>query len=57
MSEIREPDKRGAPGDAVSVLLLMEDRETRRPVVENLESSGYRVNTAEKAREAALQIG
>ena len=45
MGEIREPDT----GDGTSVLLLMEDGETSRTVVENLESAGYRVITADDA--------
>ena len=57
MSETREPDTGPGPRDAASVLLLMEDRETRRPVVEDLESAGYRVVTADNAWEAVLRVG
>ena len=57
MSEASALDTGPGPGDAVSVLLIMEDRETRRPVVEQLESAGYRVTTVEKAWEAVRQAG
>ena len=57
MSETREPDTGREPGDAVRVLLLTEDPEARRPVVEDLESAGCRVTTAEGVWEAVRQVG
>ncbi len=53
----RRTDTGREPGDAVRVLLLTEDPETRRHMVKDLESAGYRVTTAEGLWEAVRQVG